>query len=698
MKRLLATTTALSMIVTSVPLPLQAQQTVRVGNREVICLRSQEEACPEGASCVVARRAANCERNANRKFGGEAEPAVEEAQAGESAPRAAEAAPAIAAEDPPAEPEVVEEAPAEPEVTEVPAEPEVAEEAPAESEVVDEAPVEPEVVEEAPAEPEVTEAPAEPAIAEEAPAEPEVAEDVPAEPAPTEEPLTAPDVAEDAPAGSEAVPAEEEPALRAVEDAPVGSAPEVAAEEPPARPEVAAEEAPAAPEAVAGEDTVLEEDPADPEPAPEVAADEPAPAPEAEEAVVAEPAGEPLTEEQLLGAVDPAEGVEAPPVEAVSAISDILADDAADLAEPPVAAAAEPAVPVEEPAPGERRAAEPAPRETPREAVVEVTEADARASDEEFEGEVIATERARDEGGRDRLSNLEKFGLVALGALVVGSILRNGNEVVSNTGDRVVVRQPDGRYVVLRDDDTLIRQPGSTVRTETYSDGSTRSTVVNADGSRVVTIRDAAGRVLQRTRIDAAGREVRLIDDLAPVERVDVTRLPAPREGAVISTRSGDAALRAALLAEDARAIGRSFSLRQIREYPEVRALAPSIDVDNITFESGSAAIRTTEAQRLAQLGRLMAAMIEENPAEIFLIEGHTDAVGSAAYNLALSDRRAESVALALTEYYGVPPENMVVQGYGETELLIPSAGDEPANRRAEVRIISPLLQRTAAN
>ena len=89
--------------------------------------------------------------------------------------------------------------------------------------------------------------------------------------------------------------------------------------------------------------------------------------------------------------------------------------------------------------------------------------------------------------------------------------------------------------------------------------------------------------------------------------------------------------------------------------------------------------------------------LLDENPGEMFLIEGHTDATGKAAMNLALSDRRAESVALALTEYFDIPPENMVVQGYGESELLIDTQNDERRNRRVAVRVITPLL-RTAAN
>ena len=93
------------------------------------------------------------------------------------------------------------------------------------------------------------------------------------------------------------------------------------------------------------------------------------------------------------------------------------------------------------------------------------------------------------EGKKSGLSDLEKAGLLVLGALAVGAIIKNNRRrtthrstwrerrVVSNTGDRVVVLQPDGTYQVLKDDDTVIRRPGSTVRTETFRDGSTRTIV-----------------------------------------------------------------------------------------------------------------------------------------------------------------------------------------------------------------------------
>lgn len=322
-----------------------------------------------------------------------------------------------------------------------------------------------------------------------------------------------------------------------------------------------------------------------------------------------------------------------------------------------------------------------------------VTEADTRTSAENF----TAAPATVAPGKKSGLSDLEKVGLVALGALAIGAMLKGNKEVVSNTGDRVVVRQPDGTYQVYKDDNALLREPGNKVTTQSFKDGSTRTIVVREDGSQIVTVRDASGRVLQRIAYDRDGRGTVLIDDLQPEQRVDVTRLPRSQpQGNLIEIDQSDAAMRAELASANAADYGQKFSLRQIRTIAEVRYLAPTINVNNITFETGSAAILPSEAKKLNKLGSFITQMIRTNPGEVFLIEGHTDAVGSAASNLALSDRRAESVAKALTEYFQVPPENLVVQGYGESELKIDSAGDERANRRVAVRIITPLLRQSS--
>ena len=89
---------------------------------------------------------------------------------------------------------------------------------------------------------------------------------------------------------------------------------------------------------------------------------------------------------------------------------------------------------------------------------------------------------------------------------------------------------------------------------------------------------------------------------------------------------------------------------------------------------------------------------IQRNPREVFLIEGYTDAVGSDVDNLSLSDRRAESMAVALTEQFQVPAENLSTQGYGKQFLKVPASGPERANRRVAIRRITPLVDPDAVS
>ncbi|NUB42894.1 OmpA family protein [Fertoebacter nigrum] len=628
------------------PLPLLAQSAEG-------CVPTENQPCPPEAQAAEPEAAAPAAEGVNE---GDAAPAPE-AVAPEPAP---EPAPETPADAPP-------EAPADAPV-EVPADtpPEAPVEAPAEAPA--EAPVEvpadtpPEAPVEVPAE-EPAEAPVEVPQPEAAP-----------EAAPEPVPEAAPEVMEEPATG-----AVDQPALRSDEiPAPLADeAPDAPAAEPPvAEPPVA--------EAPLDNTTTDDAGGAEAEPSADGSATQDADktsdnAPE--QSVIPKPRAEQATDDNTAatGAQDqnaaaaPDAPAATPTEAAVDTLTNILQGETGTAA---AAAAADGT----------------APAEAPAATVTDVTEADTRASDEDFADAPAA--EAKKKGG---LSDLEKFGLVALGALAVGAVLNNRDKVVSNSGDRVVVERDDGNFYVLKDDDTLLRQPGSRVETQNFDDGSTRTVVDREDGSRIITIRDASGRVLRRARVDLDGSETLLIDDLAPVQEVIVADLPPPpAQQLTISTADDGQSLRDALAQIDAREQDRAYSLRQIRDFREVRALAPTIDVDSITFDTGSAAIAVTEAEKLADLGNLIAGLIAERPNELLLIEGHTDAVGSAASNLALSDRRAESVALALTEYFAVPPENLVVQGYGESDLRIPTDAAEPANRRVAVRLITPLMQQAA--
>ena len=335
-------------------------------------------------------------------------------------------------------------------------------------------------------------------------------------------------------------------------------------------------------------------------------------------------------------------------------------------------------------------------REERREERAAAAAADAESQPAEVEREKVTDETSRSsdedkaEAGDDNKRLLTALGILGAAA-VVGKMLDNGDEVVEQQGDRLVVRR-DGELVVRKDENEILRRPGSEVETRRFNDGSTRSVVTKPNGNRIVVIRDANGNTIKRTRILNDGREVVLFDnteqDVAPVDEAKL----ANRRARTLNYSGADVeALRRALRNEES-SIDRRYSLRQIRNNVRVRNLVPQIDLDGINFATGSAAIPPREAKDLAALGNTIRVFIDERPNEVFLIEGHTDAVGSEIYNLALSDRRAESVALALTEYFDVPPENLVVQGYGERFLKVGTQAAERQNRRAVVRRITPLL------
>ena len=138
--------------------------------------------------------------------------------------------------------------------------------------------------------------------------------------------------------------------------------------------------------------------------------------------------------------------------------------------------------------------------------------------------------------------------------------------------------------------------------------------------------------------------------------------------------------------------IERAYTLDEVRYNAPLRDRMPRIDIDTITFSTGSWEVTPDQYPALEAIAQAILRVIENSPTEVFLVEGHTDAVGNADDNLSLSDRRAESVANILTQTYMVPPENLVTQGYGAQVLKVPTQEANRENRRVAIRRITPLL------
>lgn len=81
-----------------------------------------------------------------------------------------------------------------------------------------------------------------------------------------------------------------------------------------------------------------------------------------------------------------------------------------------------------------------------------------------------------------------------------------------------------------------------------------------------------------------------------------------------------------------------------------------------------------------------VATLLKNDPSLKLRIEGHTDNVGSAAYNLDLSQRRAESVKAYLVQNFNIDPSRLTTQGFGFSKPIANNATAEgqAENRRVE--------------
>jgi outer membrane protein OmpA-like peptidoglycan-associated protein len=97
-----------------------------------------------------------------------------------------------------------------------------------------------------------------------------------------------------------------------------------------------------------------------------------------------------------------------------------------------------------------------------------------------------------------------------------------------------------------------------------------------------------------------------------------------------------------------------------------------------INFAFDSAAMPDSARAMVGMIAKLM----KESPQIKVRVEGHTDAIGSADYNVSLSERRALSVGEYLVKQ-GVEPSRLLLIGKGMTEPLSQNRYD-PGNRRVQ--------------
>ncbi len=153
----------------------------------------------------------------------------------------------------------------------------------------------------------------------------------------------------------------------------------------------------------------------------------------------------------------------------------------------------------------------------------------------------------------------------------------------------------------------------------------------------------------------------------------------------VFAAEADDRQIEDVLVAAPRVRVERRYQVEEVANDANLRRSMPRIEVDTIRFGNNEAIVREEEVGKLDRIGAVLERILRGHPREVFLIEGHTDAVGSDLYNLGLSRARADAVKQALTTYYNIPAQNLRTVGLGERFLKVPTYESEAENRRVSI-------------
>ncbi|MGH7632105.1 MAG: OmpA family protein [Gemmatimonadaceae bacterium] len=111
--------------------------------------------------------------------------------------------------------------------------------------------------------------------------------------------------------------------------------------------------------------------------------------------------------------------------------------------------------------------------------------------------------------------------------------------------------------------------------------------------------------------------------------------------------------------------------------------VAGHVSTHGILFATGSATIEGESTPTLKEIGDMLKAHADLK----LMIEGHTDNVGAAAANQALSEQRAAAVKQFLVTSYGIDAARLETKGYGSSKPVSPNTTPEGRqnNRRVEL-------------
>lgn len=188
-------------------------------------------------------------------------------------------------------------------------------------------------------------------------------------------------------------------------------------------------------------------------------------------------------------------------------------------------------------------------------------------------------------------------------------------------------------------------------------------------------VRDGVSRVDQK--VDATNKQVATLDNTSTQHtqqigtlRTDVTN---------VDQKAGQAQTSAQKANTDVTTLGQRFQNRNQYNVAAEKA---------VLFKFNSAKLEKDSTSALDEV----AAMLQQNPDAVLVLEGRTDSLGDPDYNVQLGERRAESVKRYLTVDKGVPVYRLHEVSFGEDKPIADNKSKEgrEKNRAVNLTVLTP--------
>ena len=204
------------------------------------------------------------------------------------------------------------------------------------------------------------------------------------------------------------------------------------------------------------------------------------------------------------------------------------------------------------------------------------------------------------------------------------------------------------------------------------------------DATKVAALetKDAGDWLAKADKAYQDGEDQRDVDQLAYLtnQRIELAKQ-------TIVLRNAEAQLQnASAQRAQARLDARTAQLDKLRSQLNAKQTSRGtmVTFGDVLFDLDKSDLKPGAMRNIQQL----AEFLQQNPERQVIVEGYTDSTGSANYNQRLSERRADSVRMALLSR-GISPERVATRGYGK-EYPVASNGTSSGramNRRVEVTI-----------